>query len=270
MDEKKYVAVPYEYREEMEELTDEEFGRLIRALMLYSEKGTPITTEGNERFFAKRVARQEDRYKASYNDISAARSEAGRAGAAARWQNNQRKANTDEDDNDMANDSKNGKGILPLANDDNDMANDSNGCTDTVIDTVTGIDIDITVSDETVCRTCDVRRVQDEWNQLGLSRVNKILPDTDRGKMLRKRIKDYGIDTVIEAIHKVGESAFLMGNKGSGWQATFDWFIRPNNFPKVLDGNYDDNKRGVNAPKNSGGGRGFADIAREEFGYGSG
>ena len=34
-----YTAVPWEYLDEMEELTDEEFGRLIRALLLYSQRG---------------------------------------------------------------------------------------------------------------------------------------------------------------------------------------------------------------------------------------
>ena len=37
------------------------------------------------------------------------------------------------------------------------------------------------------------------------------------------------------------------------WQITFDWFVRPNNFPKVLDGNYDDKKSGYDnqGPVNS-------------------
>ena len=101
-------------------------------------------------------------------------------------------------------------------------------------------DNNLTISDEIVCRTKDVRRVQEAWNKLGLSQVNKILPDTERGRMLKKRISDYGVDTVLEAIEKVGKSSFLTGHNDKGWQATFDWFIKPNNFPKVLDGNYDE------------------------------
>lgn len=98
-----------------------------------------------------------------------------------------------------------------------------------------------TVSKETVCRTKDVRRVIEAWNSLGLQTIKQILPNTDRGKMLRKRINDYGIDDVLSAIEKVRASSFLMGDNRNGWQATFDWFIRPNNFPKVLSGNYDNN-----------------------------
>ncbi len=85
-----YAALPYEYLEEMEALNDAEFGRLTRALLTYSMTGEQIALCGNERFYAKRVMSQEDRYKASYEDVSTARSEAGKAGAAARWQNGKR------------------------------------------------------------------------------------------------------------------------------------------------------------------------------------
>lgn len=46
-----------------------------------------------------------------------------------------------------------------------------------------------------------------------------------------------GLDKVLEAIRSIGNSQFLQGYKTS-FVITFDWFIRPNNFVKVLDGNY--------------------------------
>lgn len=82
-----YAALPHDYLEEMEALNDAEFGRLTRALLAYSMTGEKIALCGNERFYAKRVMAQEDRFKASYDDVSAARSKAGKAGADARWQN---------------------------------------------------------------------------------------------------------------------------------------------------------------------------------------
>lgn len=85
-----YAALPYDYLEEMEALNDAEFGRLTRALLAYSMTGEQIALCGNERFFAKRVMSQEDRFKASYEEVSVVRSEAGKAGAAARWQNGKR------------------------------------------------------------------------------------------------------------------------------------------------------------------------------------
>lgn len=85
-----YAALPYDYLEEMDALNDAEFGRLTRALLVYSMTGEQIALCGNERFFVKRVMAQEDRFKASYDDIATTRSEAGKAGAAARWQNGKR------------------------------------------------------------------------------------------------------------------------------------------------------------------------------------
>lgn len=85
-----YAALPYDYLEEMDALNDAEFGRLTRALLVYSMTGEQMALCGNERFFVKRMMAQEDRFKASYDDIATTRSEAGKAGAAARWQNGKR------------------------------------------------------------------------------------------------------------------------------------------------------------------------------------
>ena len=94
------------------------------------------------------------------------------------------------------------------------------------------------VSKETLCST-DVQRIIAAWNELGLSKVLKIVPNTSRHNMIRKRIKDYGVDKVLEAIRKVDQSDFLKGGGDKGWRATFDWFIKPDNFAKVLSGNFD-------------------------------
>lgn len=82
-----YTAVPWEYLDEMEELTDEEFGRLIRSLLKYSQSGEGISPSGNERFYVKRVMNREDRFRQSFEEQSTALSERGKAGATARWSN---------------------------------------------------------------------------------------------------------------------------------------------------------------------------------------
>lgn len=107
-------------------------------------------------------------------------------------------------------------------------------------------DIDtITVSKDTVCRT-DVQRIINAWNDLGVSTVSKLTPNTKRYNNLRSRIRDYGTDSILKAIDNIRQSDFLMGRKGDGWRITFDWFVLPNNFPKVLDGNYSNKEGGVN------------------------
>lgn len=90
-----------------------------------------------------------------------------------------------------------------------------------------------------ICRTKDVRRIIEAWNTLGLQQVTKITGDSKRGGMLRARVKEYGVDAVLDAIEKVRASAFLQGQNSRNFVITFEWFVKPNNFPKVLEGNYD-------------------------------
>lgn len=100
---------------------------------------------------------------------------------------------------------------------------------------------DIIVTEhETVSRS-DIQSVLNAWNELeqyGVRAVTKLRSGTDRHDRLCARIKEYGIDDVLTAIKNIKQSDFLQGKNNKGWAITFDWFVRPNNFPKVLDGNY--------------------------------
>ena len=42
------------------------------------------------------------------------------------------------------------------------------------------------------------------------------------------------------AFQKCEKSSFLKGNNPRKWKASFDWIIKPQNLPKILNGNYDD------------------------------
>ena len=64
---------------------------------------------------------------------------------------------------------------------------------------------------------------------------------------MKNRIREYGIDDVLKAIENVKGSSFLRGDNKNGWTITFDWFVKPNNFPKVLEGQYSDKKDGQNS-----------------------
>ena len=45
-----------------------------------------------------------------------------------------------------------------------------------------------------------------------------------------------------EPIDNIKKSSFLKGKNDRGWVITFDWFIKLDNFIKVFEGKYDDNK----------------------------
>ena len=64
--------------------------------------------------------------------------------------------------------------------------------------------------------------------------------------MLRARINEHGKEKVLEAFKKAAASPFLNGQGDRGFIANIDWVLRPNNFAKVLEGNYDARSSGTN------------------------
>ena len=81
------------------------------------------------------------------------------------------------------------------------------------------------------------------WNglsDLGINPVSRITEGTVRYKNLCARLKQYSIDEFRKAIGNIRNSDFLVG-KVNDFQITFDWFVKPSNFIKVLDGNYSKN-----------------------------
>ena len=57
-----------------------------------------------------------------------------------------------------------------------------------------------------------------------------------RKRAIKARLKDYGLEEIKRAFSLAGQSDFLKG--ASGWQASFDWLMKPANMTKVLEGNY--------------------------------
>ncbi|WP_311486548.1 phage replisome organizer N-terminal domain-containing protein [uncultured Anaerococcus sp.] len=84
-------------------------------------------------------------------------------------------------------------------------------------------------------------QIIDEWNKLdgNIPKIQSLNPGTDRYKMLKARISEYSLDDVLKAIKTIDNSRFLKGYI-STWNATFDWFVKPSNFVKVLEGTYND------------------------------
>lgn len=114
-----YAALPHDYLDELADLTDAELGRLIRALLVYSKTGREEELSGGEKYLWRRVRSQEDRFQESYESTSNAKKEAGKKGAAKRWQA-------------MADDSKEWQNIAEDSKEWQAIASDSkNGYTET-------------------------------------------------------------------------------------------------------------------------------------------
>lgn len=85
------------------------------------------------------------------------------------------------------------------------------------------------------------------WNEKMNGKViSKLQKLTQKRKAaVLAREKEYGKEAIKVAIDKTAESTFLNGGGSTGFIASFDWvFTHPNNFVKVIEGNYD-NKAGI-------------------------
>lgn len=79
-----------------------------------------------------------------------------------------------------------------------------------------------------------------KWNtfaqEQGLAKVDFIRPGTTRYQKLKARLKEKEFD--FDAILKEIEGSDFLKGASSNWRVSFDWIICPNNYPKVLEGQY--------------------------------
>jgi hypothetical protein len=104
----------------------------------------------------------------------------------------------------------------------------------------------------------DFDNLLDYWNKKSKLKNIRAITKTRKGH-LNARLKEHGRQALYKVIENCSNSSFMRGNNKKGWMATFDWVFLPNNFVKVLEGNYldrdantknnDDLERRVNAVK---------------------
>lgn len=82
----------------------------------------------------------------------------------------------------------------------------------------------------------DYQGVLDAYHECCPSFPTVIKLTETRKRAIKARLKDYGLDEIKRAFSLAGQSDFLKGS--SGWQASFDWLMKPANMTKVLEGNY--------------------------------
>lgn len=205
----------HSYLDTMEALNDAECGRLFRALLEYSATGAAPELRGNERFVFPGMRSQIDRDIEKYNAKCARNRENGEKGGGQLPPNAPERPRTPPKDKDK---DKDKDGFSASSNEDVCPSDDGRG---------------------------DVQTVIDAWNSLGLNPIRGVAPGSTRKQILGGRLNQDGLPLILQAIENVRSSAFLNGQNNRGFTATFDWFIKPSNFQKVLDGNYNNRRNPV-------------------------
>ena len=88
----------------------------------------------------------------------------------------------------------------------------------------------------------DFEKVRQQFNRLMEKKKIPSLKGKIAGQrraFFEARVREYGITAAYRVMIKAARSGFLNGSGGRAWVANFEWIFRPNNFPKVLDGYYD-------------------------------
>lgn len=86
-------------------------------------------------------------------------------------------------------------------------------------------------------RGCD--EVISQFNSICVS-LNKVSGMTEpRRKAVQSALNAVGQEKLTELFRKAEASDFLTKRNSTGWKAGFDWLLKPENYTKVLEGNYD-------------------------------
>lgn len=234
----------------IEGLSDEQLGQLTRAIFLYARDGEIICLEPVVRmafaFIKDNIERNQDKYQAKCEKNRQIALERERKKREAREKagntNIHERARTCENNTNVHERS-------PYDNDnDNEYDNDNDVSKETDnIPSKEGLSISENpkVDPAKRCAKIDFAAIKEYWNtkhdQSGSVMRRLTLMSDQRKGNVRSRIREYGGDVqmVYKAIDKAMASDFMNGKNGKGWVASFDWMMCPSNFPKVLEGNYD-------------------------------
>lgn len=91
-------------------------------------------------------------------------------------------------------------------------------------------------------------QVKQKFCEICISLPKIISIDKARKATVKARLKEYSFDDIITVFKKVEQSDFLTGrissDKQRPFKASFDWIMKPSNFIKILEGNYDNRTDG--------------------------
>lgn len=72
--------------------------------------------------------------------------------------------------------------------------------------------------------------------------IRSVTPGTKRHTLALGLVRQHGEEAVREAVGRLLACDYTNGGSNIGWLPTFDWFVQPDNFQKVLEGNFFDGR----------------------------
>ena len=219
----------------LEELTYEQAGRLFKAILSYVNE-EPVTeiedTEKYEEKCEKNRAIAQKRWERIRENTNA-------------YERKRTHTNVTDNKNDSGNDSDSDSEVTNVTNNNLPLSLRSKGSSHS------GAGAGATQPKS--FREKVLRYFNDKMAGKSIKPIKAITDGTKRSESLKARVREHGRDAIFQMIDKAAGSQFLNGYNKKGFTATFDWLILPNNFIKVLEGNYDNENNGTDRTSDSAG-----------------
>ena len=235
-DRAKGVLFSLDIRQQVELLSNEEAGELFKALLAYADEGTPISTEN--RLLSVVFAGLRSQLDASAENY-AKRCEKNKAAILERWRKERKQSNTNEYECIQSNTNeyyirkdnirKDNIDIKKSAKADKEKTDGANAPHSALLDVNAFVAY---FNEQLVAQGAIIKQVK------------TVTPK--RRSVIEARARENGKEALKTVADKSATSDFLNGKNDRGWLATFDWLMRPNNFVKVLEGNFDNKTMAAN------------------------
>lgn len=234
-----------DWMESLSEYPSEVRLEVYEAAIRYALSGTLSELKPISKMAFSFIKRQIDYDNEKYNNVVRSRSNAGRKGNEKRWQKSQTSqnianiANATLAINDIANiayidkdkelDKDINNSIVPKGNNMSESSPEHS-------------DEETEEQKEEIKNSLICEKVREYYND-AISKNNSLMPKAvsiknQRMQFVLLRVKEYGIENVFKCIDNATNSTFLSGDNKNGFKADIGWIMRPNNFPKVLEGKY--------------------------------
>lgn len=238
-DRAKGMLISLDIRQQVELLSNEEAGELFKALLAYADEGTPISTDN--RLLSVVFAGLRSQLDASAENY-AKRCEKNRAIAIERERNKREQAastNVHEEARTCTNVTNIRKDNIRKDKDNIDIKKDAKASKEKTDGANAPhsalLDVNAFVAyfnEQLVAQGAIIKQVK--------------TVTAKRRSVIEARARENGKEALKTVADKSATSDFLNGKNDRGWLATFDWLMRPNNFVKVLEGNFDNKTMAAN------------------------
>ena len=209
---KKSFILYKDFGAQLSKLTNEQAGKLIKAVYEYQMSGAYKTDDPVVDFAMSGLVQQFTRDQEKYQRTCVKRSEAGAKGG---------KAKASKSKQMLANAKSAKQKVANLADNDSDSVSDN-----------------VSDSEKNIEAYASCEKIVAHYNSVCGAMPKCIKLTATRRKQILARIKEVGFDELKNIIASCQHMPHLQGNNDRGWTGDLEWITKDSNFTKIREGKY--------------------------------